>query len=51
MHKFGFSSPTLYKHISEIGDGTYGVVYKAENTKTKQIVALKKIKLEVSSLI
>lgn len=47
MNKFGFSPPSLYKHLSEVGDGTYGVVFKAENTLTKEIVALKKIKLEV----
>ena len=49
MMKFGFSPPSLYKRISEVGDGTYGVVFKAENTKTKEVVALKKIKLEVQS--
>jgi serine/threonine protein kinase len=48
MMKFGFSPPTLYKSIDRIGDGTYGVVYKAQNTITGEIVALKKIKLEVS---
>ena len=48
--KFGFSHPSLYKRISEVGDGTYGVVFKAENTKTKEVVALKKIKLEVPLL-
>jgi serine/threonine protein kinase len=51
MMKFGFSPPTLYKRIKEIGDGTYGVVYKAENTQTGEIVALKKIKLEVSIFV
>ncbi len=29
------------------GKGTYGVVYKAENIETGQVVAMKKIKLEM----
>lgn len=47
--RFGFSPPSQYKRLSEVGDGTYGVVFKAENTTTNEIVALKKIKLEVST--
>jgi len=47
MNKFGYSTPASYKRLEEVGDGTYGVVYKAENIQTKEIVALKKIKLEV----
>lgn len=49
MQKFGFNPPTTYKRLNEVGDGTYGVVYKAENTQTGQIVALKKIKLDVQN--
>jgi cyclin-dependent kinase 2 len=35
-----------YERIESIGEGTYGVVYKAKNRVSKEIVALKKIKLE-----
>ena len=51
MMQFGFNAPTTYQRINEVGDGTYGVVYKAQNTHTMEIVALKKIKLEVGHLV
>lgn len=35
-----------YKKIEIIGEGTYGTVYKAKDTDTGEIYALKKIKLE-----
>jgi serine/threonine protein kinase len=34
-----------YKLISEVGAGTYGVVYKARNMINNKFVALKKIEL------
>ena len=35
-----------YQKIDKIGEGTYGVVYKAKDIKTNKIFALKKIRLQ-----
>ncbi|OMH84843.1 Cyclin-dependent kinase 2 [Zancudomyces culisetae] len=35
-----------YQRIDKVGEGTYGVVYKAQDVETGRIVAMKKIKLE-----
>lgn len=37
---------TQYEKIERVGEGTYGVVYKARDLRTNAIVALKKIRLE-----
>ncbi|XP_033762741.1 LOW QUALITY PROTEIN: cyclin-dependent kinase 12-like [Pecten maximus] len=36
----------LFKTIEIIGEGTYGLVYKAKDTFTDELVALKKVRLE-----
>jgi hypothetical protein len=36
----------LYKIISQVGEGTFGKVYKAQNTISKLHVALKRIRME-----
>lgn len=35
-----------FKKLEKIGEGTYGVVYKAKNIKNGALVALKKIRLD-----
>ncbi|KAJ3351423.1 cyclin-dependent serine/threonine protein kinase [Entophlyctis luteolus] len=35
-----------YQKIEKLGEGTYGIVYKAQNRDTDDIVALKRIRLE-----
>jgi serine/threonine protein kinase len=35
-----------YSIVQKVGEGTYGIVYKARDLATQQIVAMKKIRLE-----
>lgn len=35
-----------YQKVEKIGEGTYGVVYKAVDKQTNGVIALKKIRLE-----
>eukprot|EP01108_Squamamoeba_japonica_P005199 TRINITY_DN4089_c0_g1_i2.p1 TRINITY_DN4089_c0_g1~~TRINITY_DN4089_c0_g1_i2.p1 ORF type:complete len:376 (+),score=167.07 TRINITY_DN4089_c0_g1_i2:154-1281(+) len=35
-----------YQKIDKLGEGTYGIVYKAKNRETGEIVALKRIRLD-----
>ncbi|XP_030900722.2 cyclin-dependent kinase 3 isoform X3 [Melopsittacus undulatus] len=39
----------VFQKLEKIGEGTYGVVYKARNKRTGQLVALKKIRLDSDS--
>lgn len=36
----------LYERLNQVGEGTYGKVYKARNAETGQMVALKRIRME-----
>lgn len=36
----------LYERIAQVGEGTYGKVYKAKNTETGTLVAMKRIRME-----
>ncbi len=42
----GATGYARYQKIEKIGEGTYGVVYKARDTMTGRTIALKKIRLE-----
>lgn len=35
-----------YKRLDVLGEGAYGIVYKAQHLKTGEIVAIKKVKFE-----
>ena len=37
---------TEFEKLNRIGEGTYGIVYRARDTKTGEIVALKKMRME-----
>eukprot|EP00808_Paulinella_micropora_P005452 g18794.t1 len=41
-----FTGIDRYYKLEKIGEGTYGVVYKARDQMTGDIIALKKIRLE-----
>ncbi|XP_047330397.1 cyclin-dependent kinase G-2-like isoform X2 [Impatiens glandulifera] len=43
----GCKEVSNFEKLNRIGEGTYGVVYKARNRSTGEIVALKKVKKEV----
>ncbi|XP_062226006.1 cyclin-dependent kinase G-2-like [Phragmites australis] len=42
----GCRSVDEFEQLNKINEGTYGVVYRAEDKKTGEIVALKKVKME-----
>ena len=39
-------SVSEFEKLNRVGEGTYGIVYRARDTKTKEVVALKKIRME-----
>lgn len=41
-----YRTESVFKRISQVGEGTYGKVYKAVNTRTNNMVALKRLRLE-----
>ena len=41
-----FASGSIYERIGQVGEGTYGKVYKARNVLTSELVALKRIRME-----
>merc|ERR1711991_1232367 len=47
--RLGWASPGVgmdkYTKIARLGEGTYGVVYKAQNKQSGAVVALKRIRL------
>lgn len=45
----GLRNVDLYEIISQIGEGSYGQVYKAKEKKSNNFVALKKVRLEHES--
>lgn len=44
-NKLALIEEERYEKLNKVGEGTYGVVYKAVERKTNNLVALKKIKL------
>ncbi|KAG0233191.1 Cyclin-dependent kinase 10 [Actinomortierella wolfii] len=38
-----------FEKLNKVGEGTYGVVYRARDKKTKEIVALKRVRMERES--
>jgi serine/threonine protein kinase len=46
---FGNNDRNMFEKIKTIGSGTYGVVYKGKNKEKNEIIAIKKIKIELES--
>lgn len=46
---FGETTLDAYTKIDKIGKGAYGEVYKAQDNRTKEIVAIKKIIFEIEN--
>ena len=44
---FGTHTMDKYKRKETVGNGAYGIVYKGVDTETEEVVAIKRIKIEV----
>ena len=42
MKAFGIGSLACYECIDQVGEGTYGYVYRAKDRRSGEIVALKR---------
>ena len=42
MKKFGIGSLACFDNLDQIGEGTYGYVYKARDKRDNSVVALKR---------
>ncbi|VDK78074.1 unnamed protein product [Litomosoides sigmodontis] len=45
----GCRSVNEFEKMNRIGEGTYGIVYRAKDTKTGEIIALKKVRMDEKS--
>lgn len=46
-HRNGCCRPvTEFEKLNRVGEGTYGIVYRARDTKSNEIVALKRVRME-----
>jgi serine/threonine protein kinase len=48
IHNSPLSNQPLYEEISVIGTGAYGAVYKGYDLKTSKIVAMKRIRIQIT---
>ena len=48
IHNSPLSNQPLYEEISVIGHGAYGTVYKGYDLKTSKIVAMKRIRIQIT---
>jgi serine/threonine protein kinase len=46
---FGNNDRSIFEKQETIGSGTYGVVYKGINKETNEVIAIKKIKIELET--